>query len=93
MAIDIREIELTDEQRRRIAKIAEQTGQSWKEVIDEQLEMLSELARVKTDWFYEDRYIDDPDKWRAYFRDWAANRKSYNPDFDDNRENIYPDRG
>ena len=92
MAIDIREIELTDEQKRRIAEIAEQTGQSWKEVLDQELAAAADVAGVKRYWSYKDRYIDDPEKWRAYFRKWIAQRKSYNPNFDDSRERIYPDR-
>ena len=89
MAIDIREIELTDEQKRRIAELAEQTGQSWKEVLDEQL---SDVARLMPYWSYKDRYIRDREKRIAYFREWAARRKSYNPNFDDSRDSIYPDR-
>jgi hypothetical protein len=89
MAIDIREIELTDEQKRRIAEIAEKTGQSWKEVLDEQL---AEVASMEPYWSYNDRYIEDRENWRAYFREWIARRKSYNPNFDDSRDSIYPDR-
>jgi hypothetical protein len=88
MAIDIREIELTEEQKRRIAEIAEQSGQSWKEVLDEQL---ADAARLLPYWSYKDRYIEDREKWRAYFREWVARRKSYNPNFDDSRDSIYPD--
>ncbi len=85
MSIDIREIDLTDEQKHRIAAIAEQTGQSWKEVLDKQLDISSDAARTKKYWSFEDRYIEDPEKWRAYFREWIANRKSYNANFDDSR--------
>ena len=89
MAIDIREIELTEEQKRRIAELAEQTGRPWKEILDEQLE-LNDASKAY--WTYQDRYIEDPEKWREYFEDWLARRKSYNPNFDDSRESIYPDR-
>jgi hypothetical protein len=88
MAIDIREIELTLEQKRRIAELAEQTGRSWQELLDEQL-ALNDATNAY--WTYKDRYIEDPEKWRVYFRDWIARRKSYNPNFDDSRESIYPD--
>jgi len=89
MAIDIREIELTDEQKRRIAELAEETGRSWKEVLDEQL---PDVARLTPYGSYKDRYIRDREKRIAYFRAWAARRKSYNPNFDDSRDSIYPDR-
>jgi hypothetical protein len=92
MAIDIREIELTEEQKRRIAELAEQTGQSWKELLEEQLDALVDAARTKPYWSYKDRYIRDPDKRLAYFREWLSRRKSYNPNFDDSRDSIYPDR-
>jgi hypothetical protein len=89
MAIDIREIELTDEQKQCIAEIAEQTGQSWKEVLDEQL---ADAGRLIPYWSYKDRYIEDSEKWRVYFHEWIAQRRSYNPNFDDSRESIYVDR-
>lgn len=41
MAIDPREIELTHEQRRELARIAERTGKPWHELLRE---MLDELA-------------------------------------------------
>ena len=92
MAIDIREIELTDEQKRRIAELAEQTGQSWKEVLDQQIATASGAVQMGPYWSYKDRYIRDREKRIAYFREWAARRKSYNPNFDDSRDSIYPDR-
>ncbi|MCI0332833.1 MAG: hypothetical protein L0228_06385 [Planctomycetes bacterium] len=90
MAIDIREIELTDEQRRRIAELAEATDRSWNDVINEQLTNASDAERMKPYWSLKDRYIEDPEKWRAYFRDWLARQSSRNPNFDDSRESIYP---
>jgi hypothetical protein len=88
MAIDIREISLTDEQKRRVAELAEETGRSWREVLEEEF-VLNDASR--TYWTYKDRYIEDPQKWREYSEDWLSRRKSYNPNFDDSRENIYPD--
>ena len=82
-------IELTDEQKRHIAELAEQTCRPWRELLDEQLALNDATAPY---WSYKDRYIEVPEKWRAYFRDWIARRKSYNPNFDDSRESIYPDR-
>jgi predicted transcriptional regulator len=93
MAIDIREIELTDEQKRRIAQIAEQTGQSWKEVLDQELTDSNDATGMEPYWAYKDRYIRDREKRIAYFREWVARRKSYNPNFVDSRDSIYPDRG
>jgi hypothetical protein len=86
MAIDIREISLTEDQKRRIAELAEESGRSWREVLDEEL-ALNDAG--KDYWRYKDRYIEDPQKWREYFDDWISRRKSYNPDFDDSRESIY----
>ena len=92
MAIDIREIELTVEQKRRIAQLAEQAGRPWNEIIEQQLAATEDANRTQRYWSYKDRFIEDREKWLAYFREWAARRKSYNPNFDDSRESIYPDR-
>lgn len=92
MAIDIREIELTDEQRRRIAEIAEQTSRSWSEVLDEQLAALPDTVASEHFWTYKDPYIRDPQRRMAYFREWIARQTSHNPHFDDSRESIYFDR-
>ena len=89
MAIDLREIELTEEQKRRIAELAEQSGRPWSEVLDEQLAASHEAAKTKSYWSYKDRYIEDYEKWHAFFREWLSRRKSYNPNFDDSRESIY----
>jgi hypothetical protein len=83
MAIDIQEIELTEEQKRRIAELAEETGRPWKEILDEQ------LAEATSDGTYADRYIEDPVKRREYFHKWLARQTSHNPNFDDSRESIY----
>jgi hypothetical protein len=90
MAIDIGEIQLTDDHKRRIAEIAEQTGRSWQEVVDDQLATDEEPANLKPYWSYKDRYIDDYEKWYAYFREWLSKQTSRNPNFDDSRESIYP---
>jgi hypothetical protein len=89
MAIDIREIQLTDDHKRRIAVLAEETGRPWQDILDEQLELND---TTKSYWTYKDLYIEDPEKRQAYFREWIARRRSYNPNFDDSRESIYPDR-
>jgi hypothetical protein len=88
MAIDIQEIELTEEQKRRIAELAEETGRSWKEILDEQLAVATSDG-MKLYWSYADRYIEDPVKRREYFHKWLARQTSHNPNFDDSRESIY----
>jgi hypothetical protein len=90
MAVDIREIQLTDEQKRRIAEIAEQTGCTWQEVVNEQLATSDVPTKLKPYWSYKDRYIEDYDKWQVYFREWLSKQTSRNPNFDDSRESIYP---
>jgi hypothetical protein len=92
MAIDIREIELNDEQRKRIADLAEQTGRGWEEVLEEQLDAPAALTASVNSIGFEDRYIRDPGKRLERFREWASVAKSHNPNFDDSRESIYPDR-
>jgi hypothetical protein len=89
MAIDIREIELTDEQKRRIAELAEESGRPWREILDEELGVAAS-NRMKPYWNYEDRYIEDPEKWRSYFDEWLSRQTSHNPNFDDSRDSIYP---
>ena len=37
MAVDFREIQLSDEQKQRVAELAEQTGKPWREIVDERL--------------------------------------------------------
>lgn len=88
MAVDIAEIELTDEQKRRIAAIAERTGRPWREVLDEQLASSSRAVVARCFWS-NDRYIEDREKRRAHFREWLSQQTSHNPDFDDSRESIY----
>jgi hypothetical protein len=85
MATDFREIELTDEQKRRIAKMADATGQPWSEVIDQQLSALQEASSA----MHQGRYIRDREKRLAHFRRWLVTLKSHNPNFDDSRESIY----
>jgi hypothetical protein len=87
MAIDIREIELSEEQKRRIAELAEEAGRSWKEILDEQIGAAAD--GTKHYWSYKDPYIDDPVKRREYFREWLKQQTSHNPNFDDSRESIY----
>jgi hypothetical protein len=92
MAIDFREIELTDDQKRRVAGLAEQTGRPWREVLDEQLAIAANDAAAEECGTYKDHYIRDPQKRLAYFRQWVARQTSHNPHFDDSRESIYFDR-
>jgi hypothetical protein len=92
MAIDIREIQLSDEQKRCIVEIAERTGQPWSEVLREELAGLADRNASEHFWTYKDRYIRDPQKRRAFFREWIAQQTSHNPHFDDSRESIYFDR-
>lgn len=89
MATDFREIELTDEQKRRVAELAQETGRHWKEILDESLfdrpdsDPDADLGR------YKDPYIHDPEKRKAFFEEWLAQQTSHNPNFDDSRESIY----
>ncbi|HVT30293.1 MAG TPA: hypothetical protein VHE81_19945 [Lacipirellulaceae bacterium] len=87
MAIDIREIELTEEKKRRIAELAEETGRPWREVLDEQVADVA--SGDKWNWSYTDRYIEDPAKRREYFHQWLARQTPHSPNFDDSRESIY----
>jgi len=89
MAIDIREISLTDEQKRRVAQIAELSGRSWSEILDEKLGEQEVTPPSGVEGPHKDRYIEDQEKWLAYFREWLAKQTSHNPNFDDSRESIY----
>jgi hypothetical protein len=91
MAVDIREISLTEEQKRRIAELAEQTGQSWREVLDEHLKVSPRNDSDNGGRASDDPHIRDKNKRIAFFRQWLTQQTSYNPNFDDSRENIYPD--
>ncbi|MGD9636204.1 MAG: hypothetical protein AB7G28_23940 [Pirellulales bacterium] len=93
MAIDIREISLTEEQKRRIARLAEHSGKTWKQVIDEHLESSSDADDLDPLVIDPGQYIEDREKWLTYFEKWLAERKTHNPHFDDSRASIYPDRG
>ncbi len=88
MPVDIHEITLNDEQKRRIAQIAEQSGRPWPEVLDEQLSVPQPIAGG-AEWPLKDRYIEDYDQWRTYFQEWISKQTSHNPNFDDSRESIY----
>lgn len=90
MAIDIREISLTEEQKRRIAELAEKMGITWRDVLEQQLEIFPNEAIDNGQSTTNDPYIRDRQKRIAYFREWVARQTSHNPDFDDSRESIYP---
>jgi hypothetical protein len=93
MAIDIREITLTEEQKRVIADLAEVSGKSWQQVIDEQFDPHGGMEEVGQSALDAGQYIEDRERWLTYFENWLAERKTRNPHFDDSRESIYPDRG
>jgi hypothetical protein len=93
MSVDIREICLSDEQKHRIAEVAEKTGRPWREVLRDELATLADLNASEHFLSYKDLYICDPQKRRAYFREWVAQQTSHNPHFDDSRESIYFGRG
>jgi hypothetical protein len=86
MDIDIREISLTEEQQRRIAELAEQSGRPWREVLEEQIALPPGIDVPG----FDDRYIRDKKKRLEYFREWVSRQTSHNPNFDDSRESIYP---
>jgi hypothetical protein len=88
MSIDFREIELTHEQKRRVAELAERTGRPWREVLDQHLSIQPDVATGE-DISYQDPYINDPHERIAYFQEWIAKQTSHNPNFDDSRESIY----
>jgi hypothetical protein len=95
MSTDFHQIQLTDEQKLWVAQLAEQTGKPWTEVLDERLapaaahiENGNGMPEEKAD----DLYIEDCDAWLAHFRDWMNRQQSRNPQVDDSRESIYPDR-
>ena len=92
MATDLREIQLSEDQKRRIAKLAEQTGKSWKEIVDEGLASLAEIADNGEVEMIAESYIKDPTARAAYFEAWLRRQRSRNPNVDDSRESIYPDR-
>jgi hypothetical protein len=92
MAIDIRQITLNEAQKRHIARLAEQSGKSWNEIIDEKILATDEAMPLDRHTAFPDQYIEDNETWLKYFEKWASQRKSYNPHFDDSRESIYSDR-
>lgn len=92
MAIDFREIQLSDEQKRRVAQLAEQTGRPWREIVDEGLASLTGVAENGEAEMVADSYIEDPTARAAYFEAWLKRQRSRNPNVDDSRESIYPDR-
>jgi len=61
-------------------------------VLDQELTDSIEATDLERYWEYKDRYIHDREKRIAYFREWLARRKSYNPNFGNSRDSIYPDR-
>ena len=89
MAVDIREIELTEEQKRRIAELADKTGRPWREVLDEQLAAPSDTDAGQGPSSSKDPFIRDRKERMDYFRKWVAQQTSHNPNFDDSRESIY----
>ena len=89
MAIDIREIELTEEQKHRIAELAEQTGRPWQDVLNDQFDDLPNTDSSERPGTYKNLYIRDRQKRMAFFREFIAQLKSRNPNFDDSRESIY----
>lgn len=88
MAVDFREIELTEAQRRRVAELAEESGRPWREILDESLG--TEINGRKFMLSTEDTYIKNFDEWREFFHAFLAQQTSHNPNFDDSRESIYP---
>ena len=49
MAIDINQIQLTDAERQLLAEVAERTGKSWSEVLQEALRQYRETGSTTTD--------------------------------------------
>lgn len=94
MSININEIQLTAEQKKLVAQLAEQTGKSWNEVLEDGLAAAAGSGENGTAEAagQDDSYIDDIDAWLAHFNDWMSRQRTRNPNVDDSRESIYPDR-
>ena len=89
MTVDIQEIELNEEQKRRIAEIAERTGRPWRDILDERFDALSDADASDRPEKVEDLYIRDRQKRLAYLDEFLARLTPHNPNFDDSRESIY----
>jgi predicted transcriptional regulator len=92
MGVDTKDIELSSEQKERLAELAERTGRSWSDVFDYCIrhDALSSDAQALQE--ETGGYIEDPKLWQAQFDDWMSRQRSRNPNVDDSRESIYPDR-
>jgi hypothetical protein len=92
MAVNVIEIQLTDEQKQRIARLAEQLGKPWTEVLEERLSSQTEPPENGTAVREDGSRLKDINGWLIRFDNWMSQCRSYNPNVDDSRESIYPDR-
>jgi len=92
MSVDAKEIELTLEQKERLAELAERTGQSWSDVFDHCIRHNALLPNPHVVQDETGGYTEDPKLWLTRFDEWMSRQRSRNPDVDDSRESVYPDR-
>ena len=92
MGVDFEQIKLTQEQKERLAKLAEQSGQSWSDVFDQCVQQGVTSLGAETSQDGTGAYIEDPVRWQTWFGQWLNRQRSRNPNVDDSRESIYRDR-
>ncbi len=89
---DTDRIELSMEQKQRVAELAQRTGWSWSDVLDYCIQHNALVPNTHTPREEAGGYIEDPALWQAHFNDWMSRQRPRNPNVDDSRENSYPDR-
>lgn len=90
MATDLKQIDLTEEQKRRVAELATQLGVPWPQVLEKCLAQPLEPAAVEN---FDEGYLEDDTSWFPHFNQWMNRQTTHNPLVDDSRDSIYPDRG
>jgi hypothetical protein len=90
MATDLKQIDLTEEQKRRVAELATQLGLPWPQVLEKCLSQPLEPSAAEN---FNEGYLEDDVSWFAHFNQWMNRQTSHNPLVDDSRASIYPDRG
>ena len=89
MTTDLKQIDLTEAQKRRVAELAAQTNLPWSEVLEKCLGQSSD--RLEPAEFTEG-YLEDDVRWLAHFNQWMNRQTTHNHLVDDSRNSIYPDR-
>ena len=93
MSIDFREIQLQRRTKAARRRTCRANGQTLEEIVDERFLIGFCIADNGEADMVADSYIEDPTEWAAYFEAWLKRQRSRNPNVDDSRESIYPDRG